>query len=62
MAQWLKELATKLDDLSLLPGDPHGRRRELILMSCSQTNTNGSVVCMHTHPPFPKYTYSFKIQ
>lgn len=37
MAQKVKELVTKTDDLSSIPETPHGRRRELTPAYCPLT-------------------------
>lgn len=39
MAQQTKVLAAEPDNLSLIPQDPHGGRKELTLLSCSLTST-----------------------
>lgn len=38
IVQWVKNAATKTDDLNLIPGThPHGRRRNFFLKSCLLT-------------------------
>lgn len=52
MPGWVKVAATKLDNLSLTPQDPHGGRREPLLASCHLTTTHllqHTLMSVHTH-------------
>lgn len=48
MAKWGKVFAAKTDDLSWIPGDPHGGRRKPTSNSCTNLHMY-SLACVHMY-------------